>query len=153
MKTAALSLLVATLVIPAVLRGDVAPAPEAPPAATGALLAEFRQLQDEIIHARAALANHAEIVALRELQAAAVKINDVVSARKHAVEIRRKTEELLAEQPGMAEKLARFRELGETMRRDLPAEIRRKGKRLPKTDGPRQPPAALENKTEPASEP
>lgn len=149
MKTAFQTCLAIALVTPAFAQTPAAPAPETtpPPAeatqpdASEALIAEFRQLRQEIVQARLALRDNPEVVALRELQAAATKTNDLVSARKYGIEVRRKTEELLAAQPGMPEKLARFSEIGETMRRDLPAEKRRKGKRLPKTDSPKEPPA------------
>lgn len=144
MKTAFQTCLALALVAPAFAQTPAEPAPETtpPPAeaatddASVAAIAEFRQLRQEIIQARRALRDNPEVVALRELQAAATKTNDLVTARKYSVQVRRKTEELLAAQPGMPEKLARFRELGEAMRRDLPAELRRKGKRLPRPAAP-----------------
>ena len=98
------------------------------------VIKEFRQLQFEIFQARKALRDHERIAALRKLQDEAKEAKDMAAFREYGIQIRAATEELLAHQPGMPEKLARLKELGESLRRDLPAEQRRKGKRLPRAE-------------------
>ena len=117
---------------PAAAEPAPAPAPAAQSVVTPAMIQEFRELRDEIVKARKAVRKSDEIAALQALREAAIQAKDVAAIHQHSIDIHKKTEELLAAQPGMAEKLARFQELGETMSRDLPAEKRRKGKRLPK---------------------
>ena len=99
------------------------------------VIKEFRQLQLDIFQARKALRDHESIAALRKLQDDAKEAKNMAAVREYGIQIRAATEELLAQQPGMPEKLARLKELGESLRRDLPAEQRRKGKRLPRTEG------------------
>ncbi len=111
---------------------ESASAPAAQTVVTPAMIREFETLRSEIVKARKKIRESDEIAALQALREAAIHDKDVAAIHQCSIDIHMKTEELLAAQPGMAEKLARFKELGETMSRDLPAEKRRKGKRLPK---------------------
>lgn len=111
---------------------EAAPAPAAQSVVTPEMIREFRALREEIVQARKAIRQNEAITALNALKEAAAETNDLVAVHRISTDIHMKTEELLAAQPGMSEKLARFQELGETMRRGLAAEKRRKGKRLPK---------------------
>ena len=116
---------------------EAAPAPAPAPAPAKDMqpvIKEFRQLQLDIFQARRALRDHERVAALRKLQDEARETKDMAAVREYGIQIRATTEELLAQQPGMPEKLARLKELGETLRRDLPAEQRRKGKRLPRAE-------------------
>ncbi len=107
-------------------------APSAPDAE--ALQKELRALQFEIYRARRAIEKDERVVAIRALQKEAVENKDIAAAREHSAEARALVETLLAEQPGMPEKLARLKEIGETLRSVLPAEQRRKGRRLPRAE-------------------
>ena len=97
-----------------------------------ALRKELQELQAEIRKARLALERDERIAAIRALEKAAADKQDFDEARKRAAEARELANQLLAEQPGMADKLARILEIGTTLRGRLPAELLRKGKRLPK---------------------
>lgn len=116
-----------------------AKAPAAESIDISALQKELAELQSELHKARLALEKDERIVAIRALQSAASATNDYATARKRAAEARALSNELLSEQPGMSEKLARILEIGTLLRARLPAEKLRKGKRLPKTGGGQSP--------------
>lgn len=107
-------------------------APAEKPVVTPAMIREFEKLRSEIVKARTAIRKSDELEELYSLRETAIQEKDVTAIHQLSIDIHTKTEALLAAQSGMVEKLARFKELGEAMSRDLPAEKRRKGKRLPK---------------------
>lgn len=113
-------------------------APATQPVVTPEMIQEFEKLHREIVRARTAIRKSEELEELYALRETAIQEKDVAAIHQLSTDIYTKTEALLTAQPGMVEKLARFKELGEIMSRDLPATKRRKGKRLPKrADEPR----------------
>ena len=137
---------------PAAPATETPKAPETPEAAAPAadmlpVIREFRQLQEDIYKARKALQDHERLAPLRKLQAEALEAKDMKAVREYGIQIRAMTEELLAQQPGMPEKLARLKELGEAMSRNLPAEQRRKGPRLPRVEAETDAKPAAEDAT------
>lgn len=96
---------------------------------------EFIELQREIRKARLEAAKADDVQAIQKKVESLTAENDAEEIRKLRAEARKLTEKHLAEQPGMVEKLARLRELGQEFRKDLPAEQRRRGKRLPRKEG------------------
>ncbi len=99
-----------------------------------ALQQGLHTLQGELFRARRALEKDERVIAIRALQKEALEKKDMEAARKHSAEARALVEKLLSEQPGMPEKLARILEVGNTLRSVLPAEQRRKGRRLPRAE-------------------
>lgn len=92
---------------------------------------EFVALQKEIRNARLELNKTEEVQAILKQADALSPENDAAKIRDLRVQARTLMEKRLAEQEGMPEKLLRLKELGEKFRKSLPAERRRKGKRLP----------------------
>lgn len=119
--------------------GGTPPAPgEGAPSVEGARAAsareehrEFFELQQEIRKARMEARKEADVQAVQAKIDALSPEKDMDEIRKLRAEARRLAEKHLAEQPGMVEKLARLKTLGEEYRKTLPAEARRKGSRLP----------------------
>ena len=107
-------------------------APATQPVVTPEMIQEFEKLHREIVRARTAIRKSEELEELYALRETAIQEKDVAAIHQLSTNIYTKTEAILTAQPGMVEKLARFKELGEIMSRDLPATKRRKGKRLPK---------------------
>lgn len=130
---------------PAAAPAPAAPAEPASPlteAQRSALSRELWDLQSEIIAARQKAGESADIQVLRKKieDLSSEEKPDVEQIRKLNAEVRTLAERHLAEMPGMVAKLARLKEVGELLRRDLPAEQRRKGPRLPpKAEPPAQP--------------
>ncbi len=135
---------------PRVAEDQGGPSPEAAASAGAPLSPERRAelhkelfaLQKEIRLGRLEAGKSEDVQAIRAKIAALSEETDAIELRKLSAEARRLTERHLAEQPGMAAKLARLRDLGRELRRDLPAEARRRGKQLPEKKAPEAKPAA-----------
>ena len=109
---------------------------------------ELFELQKEIRAARQEAAKSEDVQEIRKqiAELSAKEQPDRKAILDLNAEARRLTERHLAEMPGMSEKLARLMEVGNLLRKDLPAEQRRKGPRLP-----RKPPAPEPAPPEPAA--
>ena len=109
---------------------------------------ELFELQKEIRAARQEAAKSEDVQEIRKQieELSAKEQPDRKAILDLNAEARRLTERHLAEMPGMSEKLARLMEVGNLLRKDLPAEQRRKGPRLP-----RKPPASEPAPPEPAT--
>ena len=119
-----------------------AAAPPAESAESEALTAQQRaelnrelfELQKEIRAARMEAGKSEDVQEIRKqiAELSAKEQPDRKAILDLNAEARRLTERHLAEMPGMPEKLARLMEVGNLLRKDLPAEQRRKGPRLPR---------------------
>ncbi len=109
---------------------------------------ELFELQKEIRAARQEAAKSEDVQEIRKqiAELSAKEQPDRKAILDLNAEARRLTERHLAEIPGMTEKLARLMEVGNLLRKDLPAEQRRKGPRLP-----RKPPVSEPAPPEPAA--
>ena len=109
---------------------------------------ELFELQKEIRTARVEAAKSEDVQKIRKQieELSAKEQPDQKAILDLDAEARRLTELHLAEMPGMPEKLARLMEVGNLLRKDLPAEQRRKGPRLP-----RKPPVPEPVPPEPAA--
>lgn len=125
---------------------EAAPAASEPlsPEQRTALRKEMFELQKEIRPARLEAGKAEDVQAIRAKIEALGENGNPDEIRKLSAEARRLTERHLAEQPGMADKLARLREIGQELRRDLPAEMRRRGRRLPEKAPPEMRPDSPE---------